>query len=479
MNLKTSHIGILLSIIFLSCFHAQQEIDYSTIYGYWGISLMDEMGVQHFVAVFYDEDGEPACEFHSYQDGMKFGSEQSADIKFDGKNISMIANRSANVRYKGEVDFNEKLIRGKLIYTDGSSREFNLENYSKEKIQKDFPGLIDIHQLNYSYQIPEHAEDGWNVSSLGEMRINVEKINEMIEVLSGGDFGEINSILIVRNGKLVFEEYFDGFSKNDLHELRSTTKSIASLLMGIANDKNLIESVEQKLLDFFPGYKNTLAGEWQNITLKHVLSMTIGLSWNDRFHDNIWNLSDDVIKSTFEQKFKSKPGEKFEYQSPQINLLASVIMNTTGESVQKFAEENLFKPLGIKKYLWKNFKHNNYPLMDGSLALRPRDMAKIGQMILNKGSFDGNQVISKEWIEESSSFKVEADEFFDYGYLWWLGESHSRPGIKVIFSNGLGGQHIVIIPDLSVVIVTTGENYDKPAGLLIKMIDKYILPAIN
>ena len=156
-----------------------------------------------------------------------------------------------------------------------------------------------------------------------------------------------------------------------------------------------------------------------------------------------------------------------------------MLIKASGEPVQKFAEENLFKPLGIKNYQWRNFKKNNYPLMDGSLCLRPRDMAKIGLMILNNGRWNGSQIVSSKWMEESTSSKIKVDDTMEYGYLWWIGKSHVKPGLHAVFANGLGGQHIIIVRDLSLVVVTTGGNFDKPGGFLLRMIDEYIIKSVN
>ena len=454
-------------------------VDYSTLYGYWGLTIKDDTGVQHFIAYFYKGANELNCEFHSYQNGMKYESEPAAEISFDGKFISMIVNQSADVKYEGELTVQQNVINGKLIYSDGSDREFNLEKFSRDKIRKEFPGLLHLKETEYSYSKPETMSDGLQTASLEEMKIGGNLLTDMTKKIKMGEYGKVNSVLILRKGKLVFEEYFDGFYKNDLHVLRSATKSISSLLIGIAVDKGLIKSVNQKLLDFYPEYQKRLPDEWNKVLLKHVLTMTMGLNWDNEYHDNIWQSSDDVIKSTFEQKFAFEPGKKFEYRNPNVDLLAGVIIHATGKPVQEFAEENLFNPLGITGYQWRNFKKNNYPLMDGSLWLTPRDMAKIGQMILDNGKWKNKQIVSLKWIEESTSLKVNVDEITDYGYLWWLGKSQTKPGLTAVFANGLGGQHIIVVPELSVVIVTTGGNYDKPAAYLLRMIDEYVIKSIN
>ncbi len=456
-----------------------RSVDNTVLLGYWGNTINDSTGIQKFVAYFYDDNKNIHCEFHSYQNGMKFGSEQAADIYFDGKSISMVANKSADVKYEGEINEQKNMIKGKLLYSDGSGMKFNLSKYSQDKIQKEFPGLLHLKEKEYSYSKPENLHDSLPTSTLKEMKIDGNLLGEMVDKIKNGEFGKVNSVLILRKGNLVFEEYFDGFYINDLHVLMSATKSISSILVGIAVDKGLIKSVNQKLLNFYPEYRNKVDHTWNDVTLQHILTMTSGLDISGNNYENYWTRKDDIIKSTFEQKFKFLPGEKFAYLSPPVDLLAGVLIQTTGESVQKFAEKNLFKPLRITSYKWQNFKKNNYPLMDGSLFLKPRDMAKIGQMILDEGKWNNKQIVSRKWIEESTSPKINVDKITDYGYLWWRGKSQSSPGLNAVFANGLGGQHIIIVPGLSLVIVTTGSNFDKSPGFLLRKIDDYIIKSVN
>ena len=207
--------------------------------------------------------------------------------------------------------------------------------------------------------------------------------------------------------------------------------------------------------------------------------MTTGVSWERNIHDRIYETSRDVIESTFEQKFSHTPGEIFEYRNPQTDLLSGVIINSSKMTVQEFAKENLFEPLEIKKFSWSNFKNNNYPLMSGSLALSSRDMLKIGQLVLDKGKWNDKQIVSEKWIEESTSFKIKSDQMFGYGYLWWIGESQSKPGLKAIFAMGISGRHIIIFPEMNTVVVTTADNIDKEPEFLLKMIDDYIIKGIH
>jgi CubicO group peptidase (beta-lactamase class C family) len=301
-------------------------------------------------------------------------------------------------------------------------------------------------------------------------------LKDMVNKIYEGEFGNLHSLLISKSGKLIFEEYFDGFYRTDLHALRSCTKSIASLLIGIAIDNGFVTSIDEKVIDFYPEHKEIAEDNWNNVSIKDILTMSAGLDWDNQFHDNIWDFSDDVIKSTFEQSFKAKPGELFEYRNPNVDLLSGIISGPSNLSVQKFAEKYLFAPLGITNYRWENFKSNNYPLLDGSLILTPRDMMKIGLMVRNKGMWEDQQIVSEAWIDESTSFKISTDNQMEYGYLWWIEESKTAQGIKAIFAHGIGGQHIVIVPQLDLTIVTTAGNFmGNERTDILTMIDEYII----
>ncbi len=244
-------------------------------------------------------------------------------------------------------------------------------------------------------------------------------------------------------------------------------------------DKGYIKNVDEKVLDFFPDYKNNVDKKWNEVELKHLLAMSTGLNWERNVHDRIYEISDDVIKTTFEQKFSHSPGQIFEYRNPQSDLLSGIIINSSKKTVQDFAKEYLFDPLQITKFNWSNYKNTDYPLISGSLALSSRDMLKIGQLVLDKGKWNNKQIISKKWINESTTSKIKTDQTFDYGYLWWIGKSDDKPGLKAIIAIGISGQHIIIIPEKNVVVVTTADNMDKDPEFLLRMVDDYIIRGVK
>ena len=465
-------------IIFqLGC--SNKPVDHNRILGFWGTQINSDSGTQKFVLYFSEGKKGLQCQFHSYSNGIKFSSENGADINFNGESLSFMANQMADVRYEGTVDTVNKTITGGLKYSDGSKMDLNLRKISNEQLAKDYPGLLSLSGNAGLIEQPEETKDGWYIGKLSESNIDRTLLQTMVDSINYGRFGKVHSVLIAKNGRLIFEKYFDGFYINDLNSLQSCTKSIGSILIGIAIDKGYIKSVDEKLIDFFPAYKGNVGEEWNKVELKHLLTQSTGIDWKKDFHDKIYQISNDVIKTTFEQKFSHAPGKIFEYRNPQIDLLSGIIIKSSQMSVQDFAEKYLFKPLNISKFYWPDFKKTDYPLMSGSLALSSRDMLKIGQLVLDEGKWGGKQVVSKGWIEESTSFKIKSDQTFNYGYLWWLGESKNKPGLKVIFAMGGRGQLIIIVPKGNLVAAITADNMDRGTGILLTMVDDYIINAIK
>ncbi|HTL29256.1 MAG TPA: serine hydrolase, partial [Tepidisphaeraceae bacterium] len=301
----------------------------------------------------------------------------------------------------------------------------------------------------------------------------------------------VHSILLIRNGKLVVEEYFPGhdssgnartFNRDTLHELHSATKSVNSLIIGIAIDQGLIKSVDEKIASFFPEYANLFAADAGKaaISIKDCLSMTAGLSWNESLpyadprNDHVaMNNTSDPIRYVLQRPLATKPGTHFLYNSGISIVLGEIIHKASGLRADEFARKYLFAPLGIRDFYWQRYP-NQVVQAGGGLSLRPRDMARIGLLMLNDGRWRGKQIVSEPWVRES--IRQEAPDL-PYGYQWWLlGEP---PRIAEAYGAlGRGGQCIIVLPELQIVAVFTGWN-DGPVfgGPPFDMLKRYILPA--
>jgi CubicO group peptidase (beta-lactamase class C family) len=356
----------------------------------------------------------------------------------------------------------------------------------------------------YRYKIPEQTDDGWQTADAFETKLNKKKLHDLTEKVLKGMYSNIHSILVVKNGKLVFEEYFPisltggvsvVYSRETLHPVMSVTKSFSSTLTGIAIDKGLIKGTDESLLAFFPEYKEKLSANNKGaITLRNVLSMSAGFDWDEttlsysdpRNPVRLMFRADDIIGYLFNRPIKDPPGSKFVYNTGLSTLLGAMIERRSSLSINEFARKYLFGPLGITKYkLGYLDKAQKVPSSGGGLLLRPRDMAKLGYLFLKKGNWKGEQIVSAKWVEEATREQVKLlpSWLAGYGYQWWLLDFETEDeSIKGYAATGWGGQGIFVFPALDAVVVSTAGNYTQPNGGLtptISMLNDYILPAMT
>lgn len=337
--------------------------------------------------------------------------------------------------------------------------------------------------LSYTYQVPEQTNDGWKTDNLTEVGINSEKLFEAVDYINVGIFNQVHSILIIKNGKLVFEEYFKGhkfdyngpshhgnivsFDIHTIHNQASVTKSFCSALVGLAIDKGYITDVNEKVYDYFPEYSAYRDDQKDKITIEHLLSMTSGFEWNEgeyQYADSrndliqMWNVSDPLLH-IMSKPIEAEPGSQFYYNSGCTNILGEIVRRASGRSTDIFAKEFLFQPLGITQYEWAHFL-NGVLFTSGDLKIRPRDMAKLGYLLLNNGKWGGKQIISSEWTKKTAESYISANSIWKYGYQWWIRSYKINSQIIDSYAaRGWGGQAIIVFPSLDVVIVLTGGNY--------------------
>ena len=374
---------------------------------------------------------------------------------------------------------------------------------------------------SYEYRVPEQGGDGWQVASLSDVGMSETPLVTLMNWLLNRDDHYIHALLIIKDGKLVFEEYFSGeecdlarqdvvetgelnlthmdFNRDTLHFMASATKSVTSILFGIAMDNGFIQGVNEKMFTFFADYSDLNDPQKDQITIAHMLAMATGLPWYDG-RGPVYDPSNDEYKMLFhedpirfvlEKDVLVPPGTEFEYNSGVTMLLGEIVKRTSGMSLTTFAENYLFSPLGITSYKW--ISHRNAADIthaSGGLYLRPRDMAKIGQLYLQEGLWNENRIVSQEWVRDSvtESSSVPEDDrdmyhAYGYGYQWWLG-SYSAGTINAYSARGWGGQYIVVIPEKNMVVVHTAGAYRDDTMwevpiMYYDIIQNYILPAVQ
>lgn len=281
---------------------------------------------------------------------------------------------------------------------------------------------------------PSSLDDGWQVSTLKDQGLNSNLIEALSSRIKGGEFGPVHSMLIVRNGFLVFEEYYKGSGPYDIHTLASATKSVASILIGIAIDKGFIAGVDEHLPDLLPTqWRNSLGSDARKkeIRFHDILTMTAGWEWDEWSQpygdplNSLTNLYENEnsgwINYMIERPLIAPPGQVFAYSSGNSVLLGGIIRDQTGLQADKFAEKYLFNLLDVSSYDWARQK-DGLAHTGGGLNFLSRDFAKIGYLIWSKGVWRGNRIVSEEWINESVLPWVKdmgGGRPWQYGYQWW------------------------------------------------------------
>lgn len=325
---------------------------------------------------------------------------------------------------------------------------------------------ICLSQIVYQYQQPQQSNDGWNSESLIDSGISTELIQQLFQYLNT-ERHDIHSALVIRQSKLVVEEYFNDYSPDQTHDLRSVSKSIRSILLGIAIDEGFISSINDPISTYLKSHqpKKNLDPDKNSITIKHLITMSTGLDCNDwdkkskGQEDKVYK-KNDWIQYTLDLPMIHEPGAVSNYCSMGTVLLSEIISQASGMSIQSFTQQYLFDPLGIFNVKWAHTTDKEVIASAKRLHLTPRDMAKIGQLVLNEGSWNGQQIVARHWIQEATTTKTKITGI-DYGYLWWnlpFQLEGQRQVAKI--ATGNGGQYIMAFPELELVVVFTGGAYN-------------------
>lgn len=312
---------------------------------------------------------------------------------------------------------------------------------------------------------------GWQTADPAQQGMDVEKLNQLEGVVQEKGIN-LHSLLIIRNGKIVYEKYFGSNDQDTLHIQYSVTKSFTSTLVGIALDQGKLGNVDQKVMELLANRSfDNVSPEKEAMRMKDLLTMTSGLDWEegDAAYMAMYR-SPDWVNMVMDLPMAGGPGSEFIYCSGCSHVLSGILAQALGSDVEKFARKNLFEPLGITRYRWET-DSKGIPIGGWGLNLTPRDMAKLGYLFLHEGQWEGKQIVSAGWVREATVEHIPASEGRGYGYQWWI-----YPNNQAYAALGRDGQTIYVIPHLEMIIVTTAEI---PAGhgAIHDLIDNYIIPA--
>lgn len=340
---------------------------------------------------------------------------------------------------------------------------------------------------------PKTSNDGWPTKNALEDHKTIEKMDSLI---ANNQFKNITSILIAHKGNIVFENYYNDSNKDTKHNTRSATKTIAGTLIGTLIKDGLLSSEKEKALQYTKVKNMQYPDERKaKITIEDLLTMSSLLECNDwnqfsRGNEEKMYLIEDWVQFYWDLPIKGFPewetkpkdtkyGRSFSYCTAGTVALGDII-NTVSGGLETYADKALFSKLGITDYHWQKTP-TNLPMTGGGLGLRSRDLLKIGQLYLNNGQWNGTQILSKDWVEKSTTPKTDfyGDRPYEYGYLWWLEDFADE---SAYYMTGTGGNKVVVFPNIDCVVVLTSTYYNggmKAHHQTAKLLSDYIVPVIR
>ena len=356
---------------------------------------------------------------------------------------------------------------------------------------------------------PAQLNDGWETAAPAAVGLDASMLGAMTVAIDSGAFGNMHVVLIERAGTLAYEQYFSGdddswgqhlgeivFTPETRHGLRSVSKTVTSLLIGIAIDTGHIDSVGVPLSYLLPGYAHLLEGRKEGITLAHALTMSAGLEWDEslpysdpRNDERRLTASADPTAYVLERPLVAEPGTTWQYNGGLTHLLAVVVEEATGTQIEEYADSVLFEPLGISGFQWQG-DLNGMPAAASGLRLTARDLAKIGSLFLHEGRWDGTQIVSADWVRDSMQSHISVDTSQDpgfvasggYGYQMWINELRTQRGvIELVAAVGNGGQRIMLVPQFGLAVTVYSGFYDDPNHFWTPeiLLTEHIIPAVT
>lgn len=307
--------------------------------------------------------------------------------------------------------------------------------------------------------------------------------NDLEQIFAEAEsINSLRSLIIQQNGEVISERYFKGRTPNRAFNIKSASKSIIGLLTGIAIEEGFIPSIDEPISTYFPDYfEENPDPKKESITVRNLLSMQAGLRSTSSRYYGAWVMSDNWVEYALDQDFITDIDGRMVYSTGTSHLLSVIITKATGMSTKAFAEQYLFDPMGIEVGGWDRDPQGYY-MGGNNMALKPTDLLKIGQMLIDDGIWYGEQIITKDWIVDSfKTYTFSNYNPYGYGYQWWNKET---AGYTTFFAWGHGGQYIMMVPELDAVVVMTSSvtnasrrrTYKRPVFVLL---EDHIIPFLE
>ncbi|MBV8191308.1 MAG: serine hydrolase [Alphaproteobacteria bacterium] len=349
---------------------------------------------------------------------------------------------------------------------------------------------------------PVTLNDGWSLASQTDVGLDPAKLCELDSAIGQWPAANIHAVVVVRNGKLVMERYFAGederwgdklgrvdYGPEVRHDLRSISKSVTSLLVGIALAEGKFPPLDSSVFDAFPDYADLRTPEKARITFRDLLTMSSGLDWEEdlpwddpRNNEAGMMRAADPFRYILSRPVAYPPGTVYAYSGGGTSLLGETLVRSTGKSLRDYAREKLFLPIGASDFEWLDAGATGKLGAFGSLRLRPRDAAKLGRLLLADGQWNGRQVVPGGWAAQSTKPRINGAGLFFYGYQWWLGRSFFQ-GDELTWTAGvgLGGQRLYVVPALDLIVMINSGHYHSPLQSIVPaaIFSRVVLPAVK
>jgi CubicO group peptidase (beta-lactamase class C family) len=328
----------------------------------------------------------------------------------------------------------------------------------------------------------------WPLSAPASQGVDAQQLAAAYDMAA--EFMPLYSLLVVRHGALVGERYFGRHNAHSAFNIKSASKSVLSLLVGIALEQGVLLSIDQPIAAWLPEYFNGQTDPRKyDITLRHLLTLSAGLGWVENASGvRRWRHSPDWAQFALDLPLVGTPGRQFNYCTPLTHLLSVILTRASGMSTLDYAQRFLFSPIGAQAIRWKT-DPQGYAVGGSEVCLTARDMARLGVLVAQRGNWNGQQIVPAAWIDASTHPQIALRQpgfwqpaYTDYGYLWWLRQFR---GMDAAVASGYAGQLIIVIPALDTVVVTTADT-DTPFSSAMSqsrqietLVEEHVLPALH